>query len=177
MKTDAFRMRPALVVFALACATASSAQEAAPISLDFRAAQQRLVERSDAVEAQNAHLRSLSAQEAATRTLRRPDLDIDVQLLDYQKTLILPLGSFTAAAASLGLPDRLRFQTERSSTRPIATATLPIYTGGQIPATQAGARAQVAQAKADLALTVEGQGVRDEAIAAAVAEAGYQVRP
>ena len=157
MKTDAFRMRPALVVFALACATASSAQEAAPIALDFRAAQQRLVERSDAVEAQNAHLRSLSAQEAATRTLRRPDLDVDVQLLDYQKTLILPLGPFAAAAGSLGVPDRLRFQTERSSTRPIATATLPIYTGGQIPATQAGARAQVAQAKADLALTVEGQ--------------------
>ena len=52
MKTVVSRIRPALVALALGWATAGSAQEGSPVTLDFRAAQQRLVERSDAVEAQ-----------------------------------------------------------------------------------------------------------------------------
>ncbi len=134
-----------------------AAQDTPSIPLDYRAAQARLVERSDAIAAQDANVRSREAQEGATRTLHRPDVDFEAQLLDYQKTLYLPLGSLAPVAQSFGITDPLRFQQERTSTRPIVTATLPIYAGGQISATQAGARAQVAQARADRAIAVEDQ--------------------
>lgn len=58
-------------------------------------------------------------------------------------------------AEAFGIPDPLKFRQERTSTRPIVTATLPIYAGGQISGTQAGARAQVAQAKADRDIAID----------------------
>ncbi|WP_374297456.1 TolC family protein [Sphingomonas sp.] len=126
-----------------------------PLPLDYGAAQERLLHRSDAIEASAANIRSKETQEGATRTLGRPDIDIEAQLLEYQKTLYLPLGSLAPVAEAFGIPDPLKFRQERTSTRPIVTATLPIYAGGQISGTQAGARAQVAQAKADRDIAID----------------------
>ncbi|MCW6537369.1 TolC family protein [Sphingomonas lycopersici] len=148
-----------LLRWSLLCAATFAApavaQTNAPLTLDFNAAQQRLLQRSDAIEASAAALRGKQAQEGATRTLGRPDVDLEAQLLEYQKTLYLPLGSLAPVAESFGIRDLLRFRQERTSSRPIVTATLPLYAGGQISGTQAGARAQVAQAKADRDIAVD----------------------
>ncbi|QKS01363.1 TolC family protein [Sphingomonas sp. CL5.1] len=140
---------------AAAFAAPAIAQDVAPLTLDYRAAQERLLQRSDAIEASAAALRGKQAQEGATRTLGRPDVDVEAQLLEYQKTLYLPLGSLAPVAESFGIRDPLTFRQERTATRPIVTATLPLYAGGQISGTQAGARAQVAQARADRDIAVE----------------------
>lgn len=129
--------------------SSAAAQTVTPVALTFDSAQSQLLERSDAIAASEANLRSKEAQEGATRTLRRPDVDVEAQLLEYQKTLYLPLGSLAPVAEEFGIEDPLRFQQRRRSTRPIVTATLPIYAGGQISGTQAGAAAQVGQARAD----------------------------
>lgn len=148
-----------LLRWSLLCAATLAApavaQTNAPLTLDYSAAQQRLLQRSDAIEASAAALRGKQAQEGATRTLGRPDVDVEAQLLEYQKTLYLPLGSLAPVAESFGIRDPLRFRQERTATRPIVTATLPLYAGGQISGTQAGARAQVAQAKADRDIAVD----------------------
>lgn len=128
-----------------------------PVSLDFAHAQDQLLDRSDAIAASDANVRSKVAQAGATRTLRRPDVDFEAQLLEYQKTLYLPLGSLAPIAERFGINDPLRFQVERTSARPIVSATLPIYTGGQIRGTQDGARAQVAQAEADRSIAANEQ--------------------
>jgi outer membrane protein TolC len=138
-----------IVVVSIALATPAPAQTADPVALAFDRAQAQLLDRSDAIDAADANVRSREAQEGATRTLRRPDVDVEAQLLEYQKTLYLPLGSLAPVAESFGIEDPLRFQQRRRSSRPIVTATLPIYTGGQISGTQAGARAQVEQARAE----------------------------
>jgi outer membrane protein TolC len=139
----------------VAFASPAFTQDVLPLPLDYGAAQERLLHRSDAIEASAANIRSKEAQEGATRTLGRPDIDIEAQLLEYQKTLYLPLGSLAPVAEAFGIPDPLKFRQERTSTRPIVTATLPIYAGGQISGTQAGARAQVAQAKADRDIAID----------------------
>ncbi|MDZ3832812.1 MAG: TolC family protein [Sphingopyxis sp.] len=149
--------RPSLSAILLIVAAPCQAQDIDVLPLDFGSAQQRLIEQSDAIAAQDANLRAKEAQEGATRSLHRPDVDIEAQLLEYQKTLYLPLGSLAPIAAPFGIRDPLRFRQERTATRPIVTATLPIYTGGQISATQAGARAQVGEARAARAATLNDQ--------------------
>lgn len=139
-----------IAAIAAALATASaSAQDGGTIALDYRAAQQRLLERSDALAASDAAVRSKEAQVGATRSLGRPEVDFEGQLLDYQKTLYLPLGSLAPVAQAFGIPDPLRFRRQEVAVRPIVTATLPLYTGGQISGTKAGARAQLDQARAE----------------------------
>ena len=147
--TVAGMMCSAVVLLIGLAMSPAAAQTASPVALTFDSAQSQLVERSDAIAASDANVRSKEAQEGATRTLRRPDVDVEAQLLEYQKTLYLPLGSLAPVAQQFGIEDPLRFQQRRRSTRPIVSATLPIYTGGQISGTQAGARAQVRQARAD----------------------------
>lgn len=134
---------------------AAHAQEMQPMALDYAAAQHRFIDRSDAVKASDSNVRSKEAQERSTRNLYAPDVDFEFQLLDYQKTLYLPLGSLAPIAGSFGISDPLKFREEKVSTRPILSATFPLYTGGQIEGTQAGARAQVAQAQAEQNLAVE----------------------
>lgn len=149
------RLLPWSMLCIVAFASPAFTQDVLPLPLDYGAAQERLLHRSDAIEASAANIRSKEAQEGATRTLGRPDIDIEAQLLEYQKTLYLPLGSLAPVAEAFGIPDPLKFRQERTSTRPIVTATLPIYAGGQISGTQAGARAQVAQAKADRDIAID----------------------
>lgn len=149
------RFFPWSMLCIVAFASPAFTQDVLPLPLDYGAAQERLLHRSDAIEASAANIRSKEAQEGATRTLGRPDIDIEAQLLEYQKTLYLPLGSLAPVAEAFGIPDPLKFRQERTSTRPIVTATLPIYAGGQISGTQAGASAQVAQAKADRDIAID----------------------
>lgn len=62
-------------ICAAAVATPALAQDADPAALDYGAAQARLLQRSDAIAASDANVRSKEAQEGATRTLTRPDVD------------------------------------------------------------------------------------------------------
>lgn len=143
------------LAFGIGCATIAAAQHNGVTSIDYATAQQRLVTSSDAIEAAAANVRSKEAQEDATRSLRRPDIDLEAQLLDYQKTLYLPLGSLAPVAQSFGIDDPLQFRQRRTAVRPIVTTTLPLYSGGQIPATQAGAMAQVAQSRAERDIAID----------------------
>nr|WP_206677366.1 TolC family protein [Caulobacter sp. RHG1] len=138
-----------MAIVTLAVSAPAAAQDSAAIVLDYQAAQQRLLDRSDAIAASDANVRGKQAQVGATRTLGGPEVDFEAQLLDYQKTLYLPLGSLAPVAGSFGIEDPLRFRRGETAVRPIVTATLPLYTGGQIAGAKAGARAQLDQARAE----------------------------
>jgi len=142
-------IRGLAAVGALLASASVAAQDGDTVALDYRAAQERLIERSDALAASDAAVRGKEAQVGATRSLGRPEVDFEGQLLDYQKTLYLPLGSLAPVAEAFGIPDPLRFRRRETAVRPIVTATLPLYTGGQITGTKAGARAQLDQARAE----------------------------
>lgn len=149
------RIRTILMIATIALPAVAVAQDAAPIPLDHHAAQQRLVGQSDAIAASEANVRGKEAQVGATRTLGRPDIDFEAQLLDYQKTLYLPLGSLAPVADSYGIADPLRFDRQQTAFRPIVTATIPFYAGGQISGTKSGARGQLAQARAEQQSTTD----------------------
>ena len=128
---------------------ASAAHGQAPppdalLSLSYSAAQARFLDRSDALDAADAGVRAAEARRDATRTLGRPDVDVEAQVLDFQKTLFLPLGSLEPVANAFGIADPLVFRVRRFVTRPIVTATLPIYAGGQMDAARASASSRLA---------------------------------
>lgn len=130
------------------------AQEAR-LPLSYADAQARLLDRSDAIDSADAAVRAAEARLKATRTLGRPDVDVEAQVLDFQKTLYLPLGSLEPVANSFGIADPLRFRIRRFVSRPIVTATVPIYAGGQIGAARTGASSRVAIEVANLEETSE----------------------
>lgn len=125
-----------------------AAAQNGPLELDLSAAQSRLIDRSDAIDAANADVRSKEAQERSVRTLGRPELSADVQALDYEKNLDVSLGSFEATAAQLGVRSPIEIERGDAIFRPIISATVPFYTGGRIDATKSGARAQITEARA-----------------------------
>lgn len=139
------------IVLAAAATTAAivsagplSAQEQQQVALSYEQAQALFLDRSDAIDAADAAVRSAQARRDATRTLGRPELDVEAQVLDFQKTLFLPLGSLEPVANAFGISDPLRFRIRRFVSRPILTATMPIYAGGKMDAARAGAASQVA---------------------------------
>jgi outer membrane protein TolC len=121
----------------------AAAQEPA-VALSYEKAQALFLERSDAIDAADAAVRSAEARRDATRTLGRPELEVEAQVLDFQKTLFLPLGSLEPVANAFGITDPLRFRIRRFVSRPILTATMPLYAGGQMDAARAGAASRVA---------------------------------
>ncbi|MEW4468318.1 TolC family protein [Parasphingorhabdus sp. JC815] len=125
------------------------------LEISYADAQQRFLSKSDSIEAAKANVRGLTLQEEATRSLRRPDLDIDTRVMDYQKTLVLPLGSLAPVASAFNIQDPLKFRQGGVRLRPVLSAQMPIYAGGKIRATQQGAKAQVAQATAELNIAAE----------------------
>ena len=139
--TRSFRLGMATAV--LAAITGPLLAQDYPLALTYSQAQARFLDRSDAIDAADAAVESAEARQQATRTLRRPDIDIEAQALEFQKTLVLPLGSLEPVANSFGIADPLRFRIRRFVSRPIITATMPIYSGGQIGAAQEGAASQV----------------------------------
>lgn len=143
------RIESLLIIGCLLAPLPLMAQATDAVSLDYGSAQQRLLEVSDALSATEADVRSKAATVGATRSLGRPDIDFEGQLLEYQKTLYLPLGSLAPVAQAFGIPDPLRFRRQETAVRPIVTVSLPLFTGGLINATKTGARAKLDQAQAD----------------------------
>lgn len=129
----------------LLLASAAHAEQPAsrPAALTYAAAQARFLDKSDAIDAADAGVRAAQARADATRTLGRPDVDVEAQVLDFQKTLYLPLGSLAPVADAFGIADPLVFRVRRFVSRPIITATMPLYAGGQMDAARAGAGARV----------------------------------
>lgn len=122
---------------------------ATSVALDYAQASARLREVSDAVQAAEANVRNKQELEVAAHRLRIPEVSAEIRRLELQKTLTLPLGSLAPVAQEFGLPSRLEFVERDWHTRPILTATLPLYTGGLIPAAQGAAAAAVRQADAE----------------------------
>lgn len=126
----------------LVLATAAAAQEP-ELALSYSAAQARFLDRSDALDAADFGVRAAQARRDATRSLGRPDIDIETQVLDFQKTLYLPFGSLAPVAEAFGISDPLVFRVRRFVMRPIVTATMPLYAGGQMDAARSSAASQV----------------------------------
>lgn len=137
------------VVLAATQAAAYAQTPSTGLPLSFEAAQTRMGQVSDSVAAADANVRSKEAQERSTRTLHRPEVVIDAREMKFKKTLELPLGPLAPLAAPYGISDPLVFETGGWRFRPELSATIPLYTGGQIDATQQGAQAQVRQAQAE----------------------------
>lgn len=118
-------------------------------TLDFAQASQRLRQVSDALAAADANVRGKGELSLATRSLRLPDLSVEVRRMELQKTLTLPLGSLTPVAEDYGIQSPLKFVDRKWYTRPVLTATMPLYSGGLIPAAQQAAAAAERQAEAE----------------------------
>lgn len=141
--TRKLRLAVVTATLAIVMPAAVAAQEQGA-ALSYREAQALFLDRSDAIDAADAAVRSAEARRDATRTLGRPELDVEAQVLDFQKTLFLPLGSLEPVANAFGITDPLRFRIRRFVSRPILTATMPLYAGGQMDAARAGAASRVA---------------------------------
>ena len=136
-----------LLLAGTATATTASAADgpaAPPNELTYEAAQQRYFEQSDAVDAADAGVRAAAQRYQATRTIGRPEVEVEAQVLDFQKTLFLPLGPLANVGAAFGLDDPLQFRIRELVSRPIITATMPIYAGGQMDAARSAAASQLA---------------------------------
>ncbi len=141
-----------LGLFAVSMAGLSdrAAAQETRLPLSYADAQARLLDRSDAIDSADAAVRAAEARMEATRTLGRPEVEVEAQVLDFQKTLYLPLGSLEPVANAFGIMDPLRFRIRRFVSRPIVTATVPIYAGGKMDAARAGATSRVAIEVANL---------------------------
>lgn len=114
-----------------------------PLDLSYAAAWGRLLSESDQLRAAEAGIRGQQAQAEASRKLRQPEVELDLRQLDYQKSLDVPLGSLAPALGQLGVPSSFEYQVDGWRTRPVVTLSMPLYTGGRIPAAQAAAEAAV----------------------------------
>lgn len=129
----------------------------AALPLDFDQARERLESVSNALAAADAEVRGARELEIASRHLRVPEVSVEARYLKFQKTLELPLGSLAPVAGHFGIPDPLEFRLGDWRLRPIATAVVPLYTGGKIPAAQDAATAAVAEAEAGLVDAAQSQ--------------------
>lgn len=150
MNTATRMLRLGLFAVSIAGVSNSTAAQETRLPLSYSDAQARLLDRSDAIDAADAAVRAAEARLEATRTLGRPEVEVEAQVLDFQKTLYLPLGSLEPVANSFGIADPLRFRIRRFVSRPIVTATVPIYAGGKMGAARAGATSRVAIEVANL---------------------------
>ena len=131
-------------------AVVADAQPLAGMSISFEAATIRLGEVSDGLAASNAQVKAKQAQAGAVATLRRPEVSIDVRELEYQKSISVSTGTI---GPSLGLPANLDLAVGGWAFRPVVSAVMPLYSGGQIGATQNAARAGIREAEAGVADT------------------------
>ena len=131
-------------------AVVADAQTLAGMSISFEAATIRLGEVSDGLAASNAQVKAKQAQAGAVATLRRPEVSIDVRELEYQKSISVSTGTI---GPSLGLPANLDLAVGGWAFRPVVSAVMPLYSGGQIGATQNAARAGIREAEAGVADT------------------------
>lgn len=133
----------------LCLAAATPAHAVPPVELSYAEAWDQLLRESDQLRAAEAGVRGRQSQAQATRKLRQPELGLDLRQLDYQKTLGFPHGPLAPVLGPMGVADPLEFRLDGWRTRPILTLSMPLYTGGQIPAAQAAAEAAVRGAEAE----------------------------
>ena len=139
----------ALGLVLLLPATSPLAQDTTALSFDQ--AHERMERVSDALAAVDANLRARQDLSDATARMRLPEISLEARYLEFQKTLDLPLGSLAPVAEAFGIDSPLRFRERDRRLRPVLTAVLPLYTGGQIPAAQAAAAAALRGADAERA--------------------------
>ncbi len=148
---------PKALFLALALSSASpplAAQDAAGTfgtqdALSFDQARARLLEVSDALAASQAGVDGKRDLQQASRSLRLPDVSLDVREMKFQKSLDVELGPLAPVLAPFGVPGTVHFSDSDWRFRPSLTASMPIYTGGQIAAAQKAAGAAVRQAEAE----------------------------
>ncbi len=143
-----FMLGPTLL---LAMATGHAQETPAPVELTFEQAHARLEQVSDALAAADANLRGKQDLADASRRMRLPELSLEARYMEFQKTLELPPGSLAPVAEAFGIDSPLRFRERDWRLRPVVTAVLPLYTGGQIPAARGAAAAAVREADAERA--------------------------
>lgn len=143
-----FMLGPVLL---LATATGHAQETPAPVELTFEQAHARLEQVSDALAAADANLRGKQDLADASRRMRLPELSLEARYMEFQKTLELPPGSLAPVAEAFGIDSPLRFRQRDWRMRPMVTAVLPLYTGGQIPAARGAAAAAVREADAERA--------------------------
>ncbi|NLC61796.1 MAG: TolC family protein, partial [Gammaproteobacteria bacterium] len=143
-----FMLGPTLL---LAMATGHAQETPARVELTFEQAHARLEQVSDALAAADANLRGKQDLADASRRMRLPELSLEARYMEFQKTLELPPGSLAPVAEAFGIDSPLRFRQRDWRMRPMVTAVLPLYTGGQIPAAQGAAAAAVREADAERA--------------------------
>ncbi len=132
----------------LLLALPAAAQQQVP-PLSYVQAQERLLQVSDALAAADANVRGKQDLQDATHYLRLPEITGEVRRMEFQKTLSLPLGALEPLAGQFGIDSPLVFEQRDWRTRPIVTATMPLYSGGKIQAAQGAAEAATRQANAE----------------------------
>lgn len=165
MKKDNMPISPdrkllALLTLGLLAALGSLAVQAQSLALYFEEAQERLLQVSDALASSRSQLESRRQLAEASRSLSYPDVSIDIRRLHFQKSLELPLGSLEPVAEAFDIPSPLEFAESDWRTRPIVTAVMPVWTGGQISAAKAAADAAADEAYAMLARTGQDETVQ-----------------
>src|SRR5690554_1776157 len=118
------------------------------MELSFTEAQDRLYEVSDALAGSESQLQSRENLAMASKSLSYPEVTLDVKRMRFAKSLDLNVIQPLAQFNNLNIPPEVDVRDWR--TRPIVTATLPIWTGGKISAGKAAAQAGVNEAQAQL---------------------------
>lgn len=117
--------------------------------LSFTEAQVVLEEVSDAIAGSQNQLEGRRHLAKASNSLSYPEVSLDVKQMRFAKTVDLSAAAPLAAQIpGFYLPSEMELLDWR--TRPIVTATLPIWTGGKISAGKAAAQAGVDEAQAQL---------------------------
>lgn len=147
-----FRLSAAFAAYLLA------AMPSWALELSFIEAQNRLTEVSDALASSQSQLESRQHLAKASKSLSYPEVSLDVKQLRFAKTVYIDdkvnldgIRPLVNAVLQRDIPSKGKVQDWR--TRPIVTATLPLWTGGKISAGKAAAEASVNQAEAQLSQT------------------------
>ena len=119
------------------------------LELSFEDAQQLLFNVSDAIAGSQSQLENRQHLAEASDSLSYPEVTLDVKQMRFSKHLDLEAIQPIAQPQGIYIPPEMDIVEWR--TRPIITATLPIWTGGKISAGKAAARAGVNEARAQLA--------------------------
>lgn len=136
-------------------------------SLSLDAATDRVLSYSDALSAAKAGVDSQNHRANSLDYLNYPRIGVEARVLESEKTLKVDLSDLKATASAIlpllnstygsviasEIPASKVFGTHISGVQSNVTATLPLYTGGRIAATQKAAKSGVRQAGAELTLT------------------------
>lgn len=129
-------------------------------TLSFSDAQNRLQDVSAALASSQALIQSKQELAQASRSLHGPEVSLDVKEMRFAKTLDLTPLQKEAAATGLPITTPDQYYVADWRTRPIITATVPIYMGGKIQAAKAVADAQLQEAQAQQKSTWQSETVQ-----------------